>query len=119
MERHGLLAGSLLTAVPFIAIHIPLLFAPGWNWRDVGVDFAVLAALAPFYRYLIGMHLLDTGGSLLAAGIQHASWNTSQKLGAGDWPALVAVILLTITLGLARRLRDNRAEAGSHAKATR
>ena len=75
--------------------------------------------MAPFYRYLIGMHLLDTGGSLLAAGIQHASWNTSQKLGAGDWPALVAVILLTITLGLARRLRDNRAEAGSHAKATR
>jgi uncharacterized protein len=117
MERHGLLAGSLLTAVPFVAIHVPLLFAPGWTWREVGVAFAVLAAAAPFYRYLIGVHLLDTGGSLLAAGIQHASWNASQKLGAGDWPAPVAVILLTVALGLARRLRDNRAEAVGHAKA--
>jgi len=34
------------------------------------------------------MHLLDTRGSILAAGVQHASWNAAQKLEAvegGDW----------------------------------
>ena len=111
MERHGLLIGSLLTAPPFVAIHVPLFFAPGWTWREVGVAFAVTALAAPFYRLLLGMHLLDTGGSLLAVGIQHASWNASQKLGAGEWWPLVAVILLTVALGLARRQRHARAGA--------
>ena len=105
MDRHGLLVGSLLTTLPFLAVHVPLLFRPGWTWSEVGVDLAWTAALVPFYRCLIGMHLLDTGGSLLAAGIQHASWNASQKLGAGDWPAAAAVILLTVLLALVRRRR--------------
>ena len=105
MERHGLVVGSLLTTPPFVAVHVPLLFAPGWTWREVGVGFAVTALASPFYRLLIGMHLLDTGGSLLAAGIQHASWNASQKLGAGDWPAIAAVMLLTVALALFRRWR--------------
>ena len=32
---------------------------------------------APFFRYLIGMVLVDTGGSLLAAGLLHASFNAA------------------------------------------
>jgi hypothetical protein len=30
---------------------------------------AVLFGATPFYRYLLGMHLIDTGGSVLAAAV--------------------------------------------------
>jgi len=43
-------------------------------------------------RHLLGMHLLDTGGSILAAGVQHASLNAAQSsrlsraaTGTGRW----------------------------------
>ncbi len=51
------------------------------------VYLALVFGLVPFYRYLLGMHLLDTGGSLLAVGIQHASWNAATGLGvfSGIW----------------------------------
>lgn len=55
---------------------------------------AVVFGLAPFYRYLLGMHLVDTGGSLLAIGIQHAARNEAGDLGFvdGDWQVLAAVV---------------------------
>ncbi len=42
---------------------------------------------APFYRYLLGMHLLDTGGSVLAIGVQHAAWNAASNIDGvnGGW----------------------------------
>ena len=71
MARHGLLVGSLLTAVPFFLIHLPLAFENhGWagtSWRDAAITWGVLLVAAPFMRYLIGMLLVDTGGSTLAA----------------------------------------------------
>ena len=109
MARHGLLIGSLLTAPLFAAIHIPMQFEQGWTWSGVAVGLAVLFCLAPVYRYLLGMHLLDTGGSVLAIAVQHAAWNEAQKLdavaaGRWDWQALVAVILLTLLIAVGRRL---------------
>jgi membrane protease YdiL (CAAX protease family) len=107
MASRGLLVGSLLTALAFAAVHIPLQFEGDWTWADVAVGLAALIALSPFARYLIGMHLLDTRGSVLAAGVQHASWNAAQKLDAvegGDWQMLGAVILLTLLLAVGRRI---------------
>jgi membrane protease YdiL (CAAX protease family) len=108
MARHGLLVGSLLTAPLFAAIHVPLLFASGWTWRDVAVGFAVLLVAAPFYRYLLGMHLLDTGGSVLAIGVQHAAWNASGNLDGidGEWQAIAAVVVLTVLVAVGRRRGD-------------
>jgi membrane protease YdiL (CAAX protease family) len=111
MARHGLMTASMITAVMFGAIHIPLSFAPGWTWSSVGFGLAALFVAAPFYRYLIGLHLLDTRGSLLAVGIQHASWNATQQLDAVDggttnWQALAATILLTVGLALVHRRRS-------------
>ena len=104
--RHGLLVGSLLTALPFAAIHIPLQFEGDWTWSDVGFGLALLAVLTPFARYLVGMHLLDTGGSILAVAVQHASWNEAQQLDAVDgwWQMVVAVMLLTVLVAVGRRL---------------
>jgi membrane protease YdiL (CAAX protease family) len=106
MARHGLLMASLLTAIPFAAIHIPLQFEGDWTWSGALRGVAIVFALAPFYRYLLGMHLLDTRGSLLAAGVQHASWNEATKLDAvsGDWQVPVAVLLLTVLVAVGRRL---------------
>jgi uncharacterized protein len=109
MARHGLLVGSIVTAVFFAAIHIPLQFEGNRTWSEMAVGWAVVFAAAPLYRYLLGMHLLDTRGSILAAGIQHASWNAAQKLDAvegGDWEwqTLAAVVLLTVLVAVGRRL---------------
>lgn len=105
MAHHGLLVGSLITAPLFAAIHIPLQFESGWTWSDVGIGLAVVFGAAPFYRYLLGMHLLDTGGSLLAIGVQHAAWNAAGNLDAvrGWWQAVAAAILLTVLVALGRR----------------
>lgn len=105
MARHGLLVGSLLTAPFFAAIHVPLLFASGWTWGDVAIGFGVLCVAAPFYRYLLGMHLLDTGGSILAIGVQHAAWNAAGNIDGvdGEWQSIAAVALLTLLVALGRR----------------
>src|ERR671919_835415 len=58
MARHGLLVGSLVTAVPFAAIHVPLQFEGNRTWSEMAVGWALVFAAAPVYRYLLGMHLL-------------------------------------------------------------
>lgn len=101
MARHGLLVGSLLTAVPFFLIHLPLAFENnGWSgtgWRDALITWAVLLVAAPFQRYLIGTLLVDTGGSTLAAGLMHASINAAgaMVIVQGGWQMVPALILLT------------------------
>ncbi|WP_298585281.1 CPBP family intramembrane glutamic endopeptidase [uncultured Kocuria sp.] len=104
--RHGLAFAAVLTALPFAAVHLPLYLAEGWS-GETARNLALLVLLAPVYRYLLGLHLLDTGGSVLAIGIQHAAWNAAGSLGAveGEWQAIVAVVLLTVLLALERRLR--------------
>ena len=102
MARHGLLVGSLLTAVPFFVIHLPLAFETnGWEgtpWRDAFITWGVLLVAAPFQRYLIGTLLVDTGGSTLAAGLMHASINAAgaMVIVPGGWQMVPALILLTL-----------------------
>jgi membrane protease YdiL (CAAX protease family) len=118
MAQHGLLVGSLLTAPLFAAIHIPLLFAAGWTWSEVGVNFAVLCIGAPFYRYLLGLHLLATGGSILAIGVQHAAWNAAGNIDGidGDWQSVAAVVLLSVLLAIWQRRSSTRHPVGVEAE---
>jgi membrane protease YdiL (CAAX protease family) len=111
MARHGLLVASLLTAPAFAAIHVPLLFEEGWTWPEVARGLALLFGLAPIYRYLLGLHLLGTSGSVLAIAVQHASWNTATRLDEvrGEWQAIVAVLLVTALVALHHRLRGRSA----------
>ena len=92
--------------------------------RDLAIAWSVLTVSAPFVRYLYGMTLVDTGGSVLAVGILHASLNASGQLGAvhGWWPAPVAMILLTLTAAAWRQARlvdRGYASAGSVSTLTR
>jgi uncharacterized protein len=111
MARHGLLIGSLLTAVPFFVIHLPLAFeTDGWfgtSWSDALLDWAFLLVSAPFFRYLIGTVLIDAGGSLLAAGLLHASFNAAGALPilSGGWQYVPAMVALTFAVAAYRRVR--------------
>ena len=58
---------------------------------------------APFMRYLLGMHYLDTRGSLPAVGLQHAAFNASAGLGLAGWEYVAGLVILT-TLVAARHL---------------
>lgn len=108
--RYGLVLAAVLTAVPFAVIHVPLYLVGNPSRADVLAGLAILFALAPVYRLLLGLHLLGSGGSVLAAGIQHASWNASGNLAAveGEWQVIAAVVLLTAALAAERHVRRAR-----------
>jgi len=72
-----LLVGSLLTAAPFAALHLPLPYVDGQRGVTAVVSTLALLVAAPFLRVLLGMVYLDTGGSLLAVGLLHAAFNAS------------------------------------------
>jgi membrane protease YdiL (CAAX protease family) len=50
MARHGLLVGSLATAVFFAGIHVPLYLQGKPTWSELALGLAVLFAVAPVYR---------------------------------------------------------------------
>jgi membrane protease YdiL (CAAX protease family) len=114
MSRHGLLRGSLLTAVPFCLIHLPLAFeSEGWaatTWHDAFVTWAWLLAALPFFRYLAGTLLADTKGSVLAVGILHGSFNAAgaMAVAAGGWQYVPAVIILALLVAAIRALPSRR-----------
>ena len=118
MARHGLLVGSLLTAVPFVVIHLPLAFQEhGWRgttWQQVALDWALLALVAPFFRYLLGTQLVDTGGSILAIALLHASFNGAGSMAAvpAGWQYVPAVIVLTLLVIAYRRWRGRSFSQG-------
>ena len=111
MGRHGLLKGSMLTAIPFGLIHLPLAFeANGWagtTWSEAFVNWAFLLGALPFLRYIIGVLLVDTKGSVLAAALLHASFNASGALSVvpAGWQSVPALIILTLLVTVHRRLR--------------
>jgi uncharacterized protein len=110
MDRHGLLAGSMLTAIPFGLIHLPLAFeADGWvgtTWSEAFINWAFLLGALPFFRYVIGVLLVDTRGSVLAAAMFHASFNASGALSVvpDGWQYVPALMVLTILVTVHRRL---------------
>jgi membrane protease YdiL (CAAX protease family) len=118
MARRGLLIGSLLTAIPFFVIHIPLAFAAhGWKettWAEAALDLGLIALVAPFFRYLLGTQLIDSGGSILAIGLLHASFNASGQMSAvpGGWQYVPAMIILTLAVIAYRRSRGRSFSRG-------
>jgi membrane protease YdiL (CAAX protease family) len=106
MNRHGLLVGSLLTAVPFALIHVPGVFQ-NTPAAVAAYQLAILAVVTPFLRYLVGAVFIDTGGSILALAVLHASFNATGTLSAaaGGWQLLPALVLLTLAVGARRRQR--------------
>jgi uncharacterized protein len=111
IARHGLLAGSMLAAIPFFVIHLPLAFeAKGWagtSWQEAVLDWALLLAALPALRYLAGVFLVDAKGSVLAVAVMHASFNASGAMAvvAGGWQYVLALIIVAALVAGYRALR--------------
>jgi membrane protease YdiL (CAAX protease family) len=114
-RRHSLFTASVLTALPFAAVHVPLEFfldEPVTAGSLVGafISYFILGLLV---RPLFAVVLRATGDSLLLVGLMHAVFNRTNnengiaaKLLEGDarqLTALVAVILLAVAIAV--RLR--------------
>ncbi len=115
MARSGLLVGSLLTSVPFFLIHLPLAYeADGWaatSWQETLVAWGWLLAALPFFRYLAGMLLVDTRGSVLAVALMHASFNAAGAMSVlqpAGWQYIPALAILTLAVAGYRRLLRRR-----------
>jgi membrane protease YdiL (CAAX protease family) len=111
MAQHGLLRGALLTAVPVFAIHLPLSYETsglyGTRWEDALLNWGLLFVALLFFRYLAGVLMLETNGSVLAVGVLHASFNASggMEVTPDGWQYVPAVILLTVLVAVYRALR--------------
>ena len=108
MNRHGLLIGSMLTAIPFGLIHLPLAFeGDGWagtTWTEAFINWAFVLGALPFFRYLAGVLLGDTRGSVLAVAVLHASFNASGSLSviSDGWQYVPALVILTVLVVIHR-----------------
>lgn len=115
-QRHGFLPAAALTAVPFAAVHLPLAFIGDLTAARVGLAVGALFVLGVVMRLLVGATVRGAAGSLLAAGIVHASFNASNNEGnlvddllGGGQPSLYAIVAaLLFTVGALVAVRDRR-----------
>lgn len=111
MARWGLVGGSLVTALLFAAIHLPLAFDGASTPGQVGLGVAVLVGTGIGLRLLIGRVDVWSGSSLLTIGLLHGSFNATSALidPAYDWVRLgVTIVLGILAVALPRRLRRTR-----------
>jgi uncharacterized protein len=115
-QRHGFLPAAALTAVPFAAVHLPLAFIGDLTAARVGLAVGALFVLGVVMRLLVGATVRGAAGSLLAAGIVHASFNASNNEGnlvddllGGGQPSLYAIVAaVLVTAGALLAVRDRR-----------
>lgn len=125
MERKGVLAGSLLTAIPFALIHLPQTFAErgfaATPWTTVAASWGILFGFALVLRYLMGMAYSETGGSILILGLLHGSMNASARLDPvdGGWQYIPALVILTAVVAAYRASRSRAAGHGNRGEAPR
>lgn len=108
--RHGLLGGAMLTAIPVFVIHLPLAYETnglyGTRWQDALLSWGLLLVALPAFRYLAGVLMLETNGSVLAVGVLHASFNASGGMDVvpGGWQYVPAVVVLALLVAAYRAL---------------
>jgi membrane protease YdiL (CAAX protease family) len=107
-HRHGLLAGSALTAVAFAAIHLPLLLWGEVTVSSVANGLGIVFGAALVFRLLVGVFLRAAAGSVLAVAVLHGAWNGSSgedglvdELLSGGQPVLAAVVALVVVTAVA------------------
>jgi len=80
MDSWGLVGGSLVTAVLFAAIHLPLAFDGADGTTAVATNVGALLVSGVGLRLLIGALDRWSGGSLLTVAFVHASFNATAEV---------------------------------------
>jgi uncharacterized protein len=115
-QRHGLLGAAALTALPFAAIHLPLQFTGDLAAGPLALTIGALLVFGVLVRLLVGVTVRGAAGSLLAAGVVHATFNASNNAGGlvddllgGGQPTLFAIAAaVLVTAGALVALRTRR-----------
>lgn len=98
MHRWGYAGGSVITALLFTGVHLPLAFSGADSVRSVGSNVAAMIVAGVGLRLLIGA--FDRWGrhGIVALGLLHATFNASTELiePHADWVRY----LVTLVLGL-------------------
>jgi membrane protease YdiL (CAAX protease family) len=102
MSLLGEIRGSLVTAVLFAGVHLPLAFTDAEGAGDVLLGCGVLLGTGLGLRLLIARLDDWSGRSLLTVGVLHASFNATASIveSSYDWIRL----LITVVLGVAGAL---------------
>ena len=119
-ERHNWLLASVLTAIPFAAIHLPLQFFLDQpvTVASLAVAFGLYLVLGLLVRPMLAVFRRGTGDSLLLVGLLHSVFNRTNNqngiaatLLVGDarqLAMLIAVVLLTGVTAVVVRSRLGR-----------
>ena len=96
--RWGYVGGAVVVALMFTAIHLPLSLYDADGIGDVAFNVAAMLVSGVGMRLLIGAFDACGGGSILALGLVHATFNASSELldPSHDWLRY----LVTLALGL-------------------
>jgi membrane protease YdiL (CAAX protease family) len=106
VARWGIPNGSIVTALFFTAIHLPLAFDCVGSLGQAGLQVTMLAGLAIGFRLVIA-YIDGWTGSLLVIGLFHSSYNASEAVlqASHDWvrSAVVAAVGLALVAIRSRR----------------
>ncbi|MGK5115122.1 MULTISPECIES: CPBP family intramembrane glutamic endopeptidase [unclassified Geodermatophilus] len=98
-RRHGFLPAAVLTAVPFALVHLPLQFIGELDPGRIALAVGALFVVGALIRLMVGATVRGAAGSLLAAGLVHATFNAANNEGnlvddllSGGQPTLYAVV---------------------------
>jgi membrane protease YdiL (CAAX protease family) len=108
MARWGKTGGSLVTAVFFTGIHLPLAFDGAHSAAQVASNVLLIAGVATGVRLLIGRVDAWTGRSLLTVGVLHSSFNATETLldPGYDWVRIAVTIAVAVVLIASGRRPD-------------
>ena len=98
-SRWGVIGGSLITAVFFAGLHLPLTLGGAPNAIQAATSLLYLVGVAVGVRLLIARVDGWSGQSLLVVGLLHSSFNATENLLQPDF--FWVRIAVTIALGIA------------------
>jgi membrane protease YdiL (CAAX protease family) len=109
--RWGYVGGAIVVALMFTVIHLPLSLYGTDGVGDVALNIAAMLVSGVGMRLLIGAFDAWSGGSILALGLIHATFNASSELLDPDHDWVRYLVTLVLGLGavaLHSRFRSDR-----------
>jgi membrane protease YdiL (CAAX protease family) len=113
MARWGIVRGSVVTAILFAGVHLPLAFAHSTTAGDVAEGVAVLFATGISLRLIVACVDRWSGRSLLTIGLLHASFNSTGDLGS-TWTRLAITAAFALVAVAACQVGRHRSTARAH-----